>query len=73
MDEIIPIIKAEQGKIDDVDGISLTNEDGRILVRVSNTGPKLRVTIESMTQEGFNNVNNKFVDKIKQIIKEKSE
>ncbi|MCE7733231.1 MAG: hypothetical protein GPJ54_00030 [Candidatus Heimdallarchaeota archaeon] len=73
LEEIVPIIKAESGKIDDVDGISLTNEDGRILVRVSNTGPKLRVTIESMTQEGFDIVNNKFVDKIKQIIKEKSD
>ncbi|MHA2278193.1 MAG: hypothetical protein ACXAC2_20625, partial [Candidatus Kariarchaeaceae archaeon] len=72
LDEIIPMIKSEKGKIVDVDGISLTNDAGRILVRVSNTSPKLRITIESMTPEGFEEVNNKFVDKIKQIVKDNS-
>ncbi|OLS25426.1 MAG: putative phosphoglucosamine mutase [Candidatus Heimdallarchaeota archaeon LC_2] len=72
LEQIKPILIAEDGKIDDVDGISLTNQDGRILVRVSNTSPKLRITIESMKQEGFDIIKSKFVEKIKQIIEENS-
>ena len=72
IEQIKPILTSEEGKIDDVDGISLTNLDGRILVRVSNTSPKIRITIESMTQDGFDLINSKFVNKITQIIEENS-
>ncbi len=68
MDEIIEFFRKEEGDVNDLDGVALTNSDGRILVRVSNTSPKIRATVESMTKEGFDNVISKYLDKIKSFI-----
>ncbi len=69
LDEIIAYFKNEEGEVNDLDGVALTNNDGRILVRVSNTSPKIRATFESMTQEGFDSLVNTYLEKVKSFIK----
>lgn len=69
MKDVDALLRTEEGKIADVDGTSLTTPYGRILARVSNTSPKLRVTIESLSQEGYDKLEDKFLQKIKDLIK----
>jgi phosphomannomutase len=70
VEEIAQYFKKELGEVEELDGISLTNEHGRILVRVSNTSPKIRATIESATDEGFNQLKEKYLEKIHSFIAE---
>ncbi len=68
IDEITQFFKDQEGKTNDLDGVALTTDSGRILVRASNTSPKIRVTIESMTQEGFDLLKTRYLEKIKSYI-----
>jgi len=68
VEELTTFFKSEEGETNDLDGVALTTDNGRILVRASNTSPKVRATIESMTQEGFDALEAKYLDKIKSFI-----
>ncbi|NHJ31623.1 MAG: hypothetical protein FK732_02055 [Asgard group archaeon] len=70
VENITDFLSQEPGEVEKLDGISLTNDDGRILVRVSNTSPKIRATIESITDEGFNRLKEMYVGKIQSFIAE---
>ncbi|MDH5403530.1 MAG: hypothetical protein OEY49_13630 [Candidatus Heimdallarchaeota archaeon] len=70
MNEIDATLRNEEGEILDIDGISLKNDNGRILVRVSNTSPKIRVTIEALNQTDFEILEQKYLPIIKEIIGE---
>ena len=66
--KIAEYFKTEAGELNDLDGVALTNSDGRILVRVSNTSPKIRVTIEAVTQDGFDAIKKQYLNKVKDFI-----
>lgn len=65
---IIAYLKTQAGMINETDGASLTTNDGRLLVRVSNTSPKIRITIESESQTGFDALKDQFLEKIESLI-----
>ncbi len=72
IEKVVEFFKLENGEINDLDGISLSNNLGRILVRVSNTSPKIRVTVESMKNDLFNQLGSLYLDKIRGIISAES-
>ncbi len=47
-------------KITDMDGVRLDFDDGWILIRASNTSPKIRLYVESTTKERLNELKNTF-------------
>jgi len=66
LDQIKVLLQKEEGEFSDIDGIALSTDHGRILIRVSNTSPKVRVTVESMTQIGFEQLRDKFLPIVKE-------
>jgi len=58
--------------IDKTDGIRLELENSRVIIRASNTSPKIRMHIESDTHENVQKLNQKFSEILKQIISHKS-
>lgn len=68
VNQVTEFFKAEPGETNDLDGVALTTDQGRILVRASNTSPKVRATFESMTQEGFDKLTSQYLEKIESFI-----
>ncbi|MHA2170989.1 MAG: hypothetical protein ACXAB7_13940 [Candidatus Kariarchaeaceae archaeon] len=68
---ISEFLKKQEGEINEMDGVSLSTTDGRILVRVSNTSPKIRVTIESKTTHGFTKIQEQYLPTIKKFLETK--
>jgi phosphomannomutase len=68
---ISDFLKEQEGEINEMDGVSLTMKEGRILVRVSNTSPKIRVTIESKTEDGFTKIQERYLPTIKNFLETK--
>ena len=57
-----------EGEKSFLDGIALTQKSGRALIRVSNTSPKIRVTIEAIEQNGFNKLHDEFLNLVNSFI-----
>jgi phosphomannomutase/phosphoglucomutase len=55
-----------KGKVNRLDGIKLSFPYGWILIRASNTSPKIRLYIEAKNKEKFNFLKNKFVKVLKE-------
>lgn len=55
-------------KITDIDGIKMDFEDGWALIRVSNTQPLLRLTIEAKTDESVNQIERTIAPAIKRFL-----
>ena len=53
-----------------LDGVKVSFEDGWILIRPSNTSPKIRLYVEAKTKEKFNSLKEKFSQKLKTWIKQ---
>lgn len=66
--KIAEYFNTEEGEVNDLDGVALTNKNGRILVRVSNTSPKIRATVESMTQSGFDAIVKQYIHRVEGFI-----
>jgi phosphomannomutase/phosphoglucomutase len=63
MKDLIQEIKESNYKIDTLDGVKIFFKDGWSLFRPSNTEPKIVISYESKTQEGFNKIKS-FVEEI---------
>ncbi len=61
VDELASKFSKEFDNISTLDGVAVTTPEGRVLIRVSNTSPKVRVTIESETEEGFESMEKQFI------------
>lgn len=55
-------------KINEMDGVRADFEDGWVLIRASNTGPSIRLTIEANTQETLDNLRKKFSEMLEEEI-----
>lgn len=53
-----------------MDGIRIDFEDGWVLIRASNTSPKIRLTVESRDSDRFQKLQNTFNDKLREAILE---
>lgn len=68
VEKITQDFKSEFEDVSTLDGVSVTFPTGRVLVRVSNTSPKIRVTIEALNQEEFDKFEKQFIPRIKNLI-----
>ena len=53
-----------------VDGIRVEKDEGWILIRASNTSPKIRITVEAETEEDFESLRKEFSTKLEKAIEE---
>lgn len=56
------------GEITTIDGVRVDRAEGWVLVRASNTSPKVRLTVESETEDGFEELKQSFSQMIEQEI-----
>ena len=61
VDELAKELKNYDGEFSDLDGVALATDKGRILIRVSNTSPKVRVTIESTDKQNFVDLEEQYI------------
>lgn len=57
------------GDITAIDGVRLERDEGWVLIRASNTSPKVRLTVEAETEEGFETLKKTFSQMIEQEIR----
>lgn len=50
-----------------MDGIRVDLDKGWVLIRASNTSPKIRLTIEAETAEAFDELNREFIDVVEEV------
>ncbi len=67
--KISDYLEKEFGNVVTLDGAMVSTDDLRLLVRASNTSPLVRVTIETSSEEKFEEAMNKYLPKIKEFIK----
>lgn len=60
VEEIKEEVDQEYPNVTTVDGVRVDMEEGWILIRASNTSPKIRLTVEAKSRESFNELKNKF-------------
>ena len=60
MKNITNKLKNEYQNTNDLDGIKVMFDDGWILIRCSNTNPKIRLYVEALTKERFKELEDKF-------------
>ena len=60
IDSLKERLRQEYGKINDMDGVRVDFPDGWVLIRASNTGEKIRLTVESETRERLEEIKGKF-------------
>ena len=53
---------SKQYEISNLDGLRIDFKDGWILVRASNTGPRIRLYIEATSQKRFEELKNEFIN-----------
>ncbi len=70
VEELANTLKTFDGEFSDLDGVALATDKGRVLIRVSNTSPKVRVTVESMNESDFTEIENRFVPLVNEKISE---
>ena len=70
VDEILVEIKEtyKNERVNDIDGVKIDFENEWVHLRKSNTEPIIRVYSESGTLEGANNIANKIMDKVNEIV-----
>ncbi|RMG20849.1 MAG: hypothetical protein D6732_28225 [Methanobacteriota archaeon] len=68
VEKLTKIYKERYAQVSTLDGVSVTLPEGRVLVRVSNTSPKIRVTVEALNQEDFENLQKRFLPEIQDMI-----
>ncbi len=59
----------EFGQVVSLDGVMVSTEANRVLIRASNTSPLIRVTIEANSSEEFERAKTKYLPLVEQIIK----
>jgi len=59
-------------KVDAIDGVKVFFKDAWILIRPSNTEPKIRITVEAHTEDKAKNLLKTYTEKIENIIQSKS-
>ena len=60
MEDLVSKLKQEYQNTNTMDGIRIDFENGWVLLRCSNTGPKARLYVEGKKQQDFNELKNKF-------------
>ncbi len=68
VDEVKSTFERMDGEISVLDGVALNFPKGRVLVRVSNTSPKVRVTIESSEESEYLHLESTYLPIVEQII-----
>ena len=69
--ELLNILKTEYDDINPIDGIGIPiGKESWVLIRASNTGPKIRITVEAETEARAAELLSKFQDKLVAKIKE---
>ncbi len=66
--ELTKEFKEKFDQVSTLDGVAVTLPQGRVLVRVSNTSPKIRVTIEALNQDDFEKLEKQFIPEIKLLV-----
>ncbi len=66
--ELTEQFKHEYENVSTLDGVSVSLPKGRVLVRVSNTSPKVRVTVEALNKEDFDKLVDEFLPKVEKLI-----
>lgn len=70
IDNLAEKFKEEYENINTIDGVAVRiGNEAFVLCRASNTGPKIRITIESDTQQELNNLEKKFLPILEEMIK----
>jgi phosphomannomutase / phosphoglucomutase len=60
VDKITKELKENYDNVNDLDGVAVTKPEGRVLIRVSNTSPKIRLSIEAMDEKSFDQLKEEF-------------
>ncbi len=55
----------EYQDVNTLDGVRISFDDGWVLVRASNTSPKMRITVEAETEERVNQIMKEFVELVR--------
>ena len=66
--DVIQYLDNKDGYLNTLDGVALTNDNGRILVRASNTSPKVRITIEALNQQNYDIIEREYLNDLTDII-----
>ncbi|MHA2365757.1 MAG: hypothetical protein ACXAC7_17495 [Candidatus Hodarchaeales archaeon] len=69
IDALIDKLKDKYQQMNTIDGLSITFKDnGWLLIRASNTGPKIRLVVEARNEETMKNISEEFGDSLDQMI-----
>ena len=69
IENMLASVKQTYSNVNDIDGLAITlDNDGYVLIRASNTEPKIRLFAEASTQEGVEQIVNKFSTILEQAI-----
>lgn len=68
MDQLQQNMKKEFDQVDTMDGVKVTLEHGWVLIRSSNTGPKIRLTVEADTEPLVQQIMTKFMQRAQDAI-----
>ena len=71
IDSLLEDVKSQYENVNDIDGIGVPfGTESWVLIRASNTGPKIRVIVEADSAEGADNLLKKFQDMLENKIKD---
>lgn len=67
--KLVADLKNQYSNVNDIDGVAISLDDGYVLIRASNTEPKIRIFCESSTPEKVNEIASKFTSLLEEAIK----
>jgi phosphomannomutase len=71
METLTKRLDGEYDRVNTLDGVRIDFPDGWVLIRVSNTSPQIRITVEADTEERLQEIKLEFEEKLKQEINDR--
>ena len=71
IDDLVKNFRKDYPQLNDIDGLAITVPEGYVLIRASNTGPKIRLFAESVDKTSVDILDKKFSEILELAIKNK--